>query len=110
MKLIPVGNDYAAYSDDGWIVVQSSGHFGNPIDDFYRGWDEHVQGFGVPSMYLFLPCKKPEAIFGLKKVAQSVKRHVISKAKLFWCNKHKNFRGLSQQLMSRWKYQLSYDH
>ena len=34
--------------DDGWMVVQSRGQFGNPDDYFYRGWDEYVAGFGVP--------------------------------------------------------------
>ena len=32
----------------GWTVVQSRGQFGNPIDYFYRGWEEYLEGFGQP--------------------------------------------------------------
>ena len=33
---------------DGWTVIQSRGQFGNPVDHFYRGWDEYLNGFGNP--------------------------------------------------------------
>ena len=35
-------------TEDGWTVIQSRGQFGNPIDYFFRGWDEYEKGFGTP--------------------------------------------------------------
>ena len=37
--------------DEGWTVIQSRGQFGNPSDYFYKGWNDYVQGFGVPGNY-----------------------------------------------------------
>ena len=34
--------------EQGWIVFQSRGQFGNPSDYFYKGWNDYVNGFGTP--------------------------------------------------------------
>ena len=34
--------------EDGWTVIQSRGQFGNPIDYFYRYWEDYAAGFGEP--------------------------------------------------------------
>ena len=36
--------------DDGWTVFQSRGQFCNPVDYFFRGWNDYVQGFGEPGI------------------------------------------------------------
>ena len=35
-------------SEDGWTLIQARGQFENPGDFFYRGWNEYVNGFGIP--------------------------------------------------------------
>lgn len=33
------------------VVIQRRGQFGNPIEYFYRNWDEYVSGFGEQGAY-----------------------------------------------------------
>ncbi len=40
----------ARCGNGGWTVIQSRGQYGNPTDYFYKGWDDYVNGFGVPGM------------------------------------------------------------
>ena len=42
--------------EQGWIVFQSRGQFGNPSDYFSRGWDDYVKGFGTPGKYIIYLC------------------------------------------------------
>ena len=35
---------------EGWTVIQSRGQFENPVDYFYKNWDEYVKGFGEPGL------------------------------------------------------------
>ncbi len=37
---------------DGWTVIQKRGQHGNPMNYFYREWDQYVNGFGVPGKNL----------------------------------------------------------
>ena len=43
----------AACTSEGWTAIQSRGQFGNPVDYFYRGWDDYVEGFGTPGKNIF---------------------------------------------------------
>lgn len=47
------GNLGCSCLEDGWTVIQSRGQFGNPVDHFYRMWDDYVAGFGVPGREKF---------------------------------------------------------
>ena len=38
---------FLGYYLDDWLVIQSRGQFGNPIDYFVRDWIEYENGFGV---------------------------------------------------------------
>ena len=38
---------------DGWTVIQSRGQFGNPIEYFYRDWDDYVSPFGTPGKHAY---------------------------------------------------------
>ena len=40
---------YAYCLEDGWTVFQSRGQFtGYPKDFFLKGWEDYVNGFGIP--------------------------------------------------------------
>ena len=42
------GQPTKVYCDDeGYTVIQSRGQFGNPIDYFYRGWQDYLKPFGT---------------------------------------------------------------
>ncbi|XP_064484529.1 techylectin-5A-like isoform X2 [Ornithodoros turicata] len=38
----------------GWTVFQRRGQFGNPVYDFYRGWEAYKNGFGDPAKEFWL--------------------------------------------------------
>ena len=38
--------------EDGWTVIQKRGQHDNPVDFFYRKWDQYVNGFGLPGKNL----------------------------------------------------------
>ena len=44
-----IGQGYPVFCDsEGYTVIQSRGQFGNPVDFFFRDWDDYVKGFGEP--------------------------------------------------------------
>ncbi len=47
-KIVIAGRTVDVRCRKQWTVIQSRGQFGNPVDYFYRGWDEYVAGFGEP--------------------------------------------------------------